>query len=87
MALIEIDLDEFTNEEIINFLKSQLNSTYTTDKKKIELREQIRKLLNEDIQKQAKEKNLSLNDFLKLEFVSENLDKIKLEDLEKLIEQ
>lgn len=82
MASVDVDMDVFSNEEILMELKYRLLCDWTSKQKKIELRQKIKDCLNIEINNSNTK--LSLIDAMKIEFITENINKISLDDLKKL---
>ena len=82
MTTADVDIDVFSNSEILEELKSRINATWNTATQKLELRENIKNILNINVKNR---RFYSLLDEMKIDMLMNNLDKIKLEDLEKLI--
>jgi hypothetical protein len=79
---VDIDLDEFDLDEILEELENRWNAF----RNKKENREQIREFFIEcDFSDLGPVSNLSLIDKMKIDFITKNLDKIKMSDLENLI--
>jgi len=82
MATVDVDIDVFSDSEILEELKSRINATWNTANQKLELRENIKNILNINVENR---RFYSLLDEMKIDMLMNNLDKIKLEDLEKLV--
>lgn len=78
---VDVDLEEFSDREILNEIKFRITHPNLSDKYKKELLNSIRELFNIN----PNNKPISLLDQMKIDFLINNLDKIKLEDLEKLV--
>lgn len=80
---IDVDLGDFDLDEILEELDSRYNSYYRRKLNQDEINRFIKKMKidceeNDNL-------NLSLLDKIKIDFVMQNLDAIKLNDLENLI--
>lgn len=82
MAKIDIEIDVFSDKEIIDELRSRLLSPYKVTARKAELQKKIQEVLKIQIDPAKK---FSLMDTMKIDFLIENIDKISLEKLESLI--
>lgn len=83
MARIEldIDLDEFSHDEILRHLSYELK--HLDEERGWALRTKLLGLMNGS--GPYAPKNITLYDSMKIQLLTENLDKIKLEDLELII--
>lgn len=78
---VEVNLEDFDLDEILKEIDSRMNSY--RDRK--ENREKIKQFfIDSDIMEEKKKISLSLVDKMKIDFVMKNLDRITLNDLEKL---
>ena len=82
MATVDVDIDVFSDSEILEELKSRINATWNTATQKLELRENIKNILNIKVENR---RFYSLLDEMKLELFLKNIERIGLEDLEKLL--
>jgi hypothetical protein len=84
---VDVDLDDFDLDELLdevecryNRYKKKLEKKYCSDSKK-----QIEDWAEDLFNIEKPNINLSLLDTMKIDFLMQNLDKIKLNDLENLI--
>lgn len=80
---IDVDLADFDLDEILEELDSRYNSFYRRKLNQDEINNFIKKMKIDC--EENDNKNLSLLDKIKIDFVMQNLDAIKLNDLENLI--
>lgn len=80
---VEVDLDEFDLDELLDEIDDRYSSKYckSTDKEQIE--NWAKDLF--EIERLNNNVALSLLDTMKIDFLMRNIDKIKLNDLENLI--
>lgn len=76
---VDVDLDDFDLDELLEEVEDRYN--YRSGRYK----EQIEKWAKEVFEIEKFEQKLSILDEMKIQFFMENIDKIKLNDLEKLI--
>ena len=86
MASISVDVDlvDFDLNEILEELEERYNSYYNSAKNKKIINDFIVRM-KIDCEEDFNVNSLSLIDRIKLDFLINNIDKIKLNDLEKLI--
>jgi len=83
MATIEVDIDQFNDEEILEELKARISDRKRkTNVQRLELRNKIKDILNIDLECERK---YSLLDTMKLDLFLKNIEKVSLDDLEKLV--
>ena len=83
---VDIDLDDFDLDEILDELEDRYNSYRNKEQNQKKINEFIKKMkidCSEEDENSLTSKNLI--DELKINFIKENIDKINLSDLEKLI--
>lgn len=80
---VDVDLDEFSHAEILRHLSYELK--HLDEEGSLDLRTKICGLINGSGTYATK--SMTLYDSMKIQLLMENLDKIKLEDLENLIKQ
>jgi hypothetical protein len=78
---VDVSLDDFDLDEILEEIDDRYNSKYNSDNEKIN--EWAKDLF--EIERLNNNVRLSLLDEMKIDFLMRNLDKIKLNDLENLI--
>ncbi len=81
---VDIDLDDFTLNEILEELEDRYNSYRSKEKNQKEINEFIKRM-KIDCEEENNNWNLSILDKMKLDLFTQNLDKITLNDLETLI--
>ena len=75
---VDVDLDDFDTDEILDKIEHRYNRKYGLDKKLIQE-------WAEDFLEVEKPQTLTVIDQMKLDFFMENFHRIKLNDLENLI--
>lgn len=80
---VDVDLDEFDLEEILDELEDRYNSYRNKEKNQKQINEFIKRMKIDC--EEENYINLSLLDKMKIDFLMNNLDRIKLNDLENLI--
>jgi hypothetical protein len=75
---VDVDLDDFDTDEILDEIEHRYNRKYGLDKKLIQE-------WAEDFLEVEKPQTLTVIDQMKLDFFMENFHRIKLNDLENLI--
>lgn len=81
---VDVDLEDFDLNEILEELEDRYNSYYNSGKNKKIINDFIVRM-KIDCEQDFNVNNLSLIDRIKLDFLISNIDKIKLNDLERLI--
>jgi len=82
---VDVDLDDFDLDEILEELEDRYNRNGIRGKNnKTEIYDFIKRM-KIDFEDVLPLENLSLLDKMKIDFLTQNLDKIKLQDLESLI--
>jgi hypothetical protein len=76
---VDVDLDDFDLDELLD----EIEDRYGYDRNKQEIDDWAKDLF--EIERLNNNVRLSLLDTMKIDFLMRNLDKIKLNDLEKLI--
>jgi len=80
---VDIDLDDFDLNEILCELEDRYNSYRNKEKNQKQINEFIKRMKIDCEEENSI--NLSLLDKMKIDFLMNNLDRIKLNDLENLI--
>lgn len=80
---IDIDLSDFDLYEILEELEDRYNSLYRSQSNKKEINEFIKKMKIDS--NEMDNLNLSIIDKIKIDFLMNNLNKITINNLEKLI--
>jgi len=80
---VDIDLDDFDLNEILDELEDRYNSYRNKEKNQKQINEFIKRMKIDCEEENSI--NLSLLDKMKIDFLMNNLDRIKLNDLENLI--
>lgn len=81
---VDVDLDDFDLDEILEELEERYNSYRNKEKNKRQIDDFIKRM-KIDFEDVLPLQKLSLLDKMKIDFLSQNLDKIKLQDLESII--
>jgi hypothetical protein len=81
---VDVDLDDFDLDEILDELEDRYNSYRNKEKNQKQINDFIKKM-KIDCEEDSSFKNETLLDEMKIDFLKNNLDKIKLSDLENLI--
>jgi len=81
---VDVDLDDFDLDEILDELEDRHNSYRNKEKNQKQINDFIKKM-KIDCEEDSSFKNETLLDEMKIDFLKNNLDKIKLSDLENLI--
>jgi hypothetical protein len=82
---VDVDLDDFDLDEILEELEDRYNKNGIRGKSnQIEINDFIKRM-KIDFEDVLPLQNLSLLDKMKIDFLTQNLDKIKLSDLENII--
>lgn len=81
---VDVDLDDFDLDEILDELEDRYNSYRNKKKNQKQINDFIKKM-KIDCEEDSSFKNETLLDEMKIDFLKNNLDKIKLSDLENLI--
>jgi hypothetical protein len=80
---VDVDLDDFELDEILDELESRYNSYRSKEKNQKEINAFIKRMKIDCEENDIL--NLSLLDKIKIDFLMQNLNDIKLNDLENLI--
>jgi hypothetical protein len=80
---IDIDLSDFDLDEILEELEDRYNSSYRRQSNQKEINEFIKKMKIDS--NEMDNLNLSIIDKIKIDFLMNNLNKITINNLEKLI--
>ena len=80
---VDVDLDDFKLDEILDELESRYNSYRSKEKNQKEINAFIKRMKIDCEENDIL--NLSLLDKIKIDFLMQNLNDIKLNDLENLI--
>jgi hypothetical protein len=83
--LVDVDLDDFDLDEILEELEDRYNRNGIRGKNNKKEIDDFIKRMKIDFEDVLPLENLSLLDKMKIDFLTQNLDKIKLQDLESLI--
>lgn len=81
--IIEIELDEFSNHELISEIDYRINKATGRRKVTDAERKQIALMINGEL----KPRKISLINQMKIDFLNANIEKVSLEKLESLIQQ
>jgi len=81
---VEVDLDDFDLDEILDELEDRYNSYRNKEKNQKQINDFIKKMKIE-CDDDSPFQNKTLLDEMKIDFLSKNIDKISLNDLENLI--
>ena len=81
---VDVDLDDFDLDEILDELEDRYNSYRNKEKNQKKINEFIKKM-KIDCEEDSTFQNKTLLDEMKIDFLNQNLDRIKLSDLENLI--
>jgi hypothetical protein len=79
---VDVDLDDFDLDELLDEIEDRYNSNYCKSSDKQEIEDWAKDLF--DIEP-FNNTRLSMLDQMKIDFLMQNLDRIKLNDLENLI--
>lgn len=82
---IDVDLGDFDLNEILEELEDRYNRGGIRGKSNKNLIDEFIKKMKIDFEDVLPLQNLSLLDKMKIDFLTQNLDKIKLQDLENII--
>ena len=82
---VDVDLDDFDLDEILNELEDRYNKFGIRGKQNKRNIDEFIKRMKIDFENVISIQNLSLLDKMKIDFLTQNLEKIKLQDLENLI--
>ena len=81
---VDVDLDDFDLDEILDELEDRYNSYRNKEKNQKKINDFIKKM-KIDCKEDSPFQNKTLLDEMKIDFLNQNLDRIKLSDLENLI--
>lgn len=81
---VDVDLDDFDLDEILDELEDRYNSYRNKEKNQKKINDFIKKM-KIDYEEDSSFQNNTLLDEMKIDFLRNNLEKIKLSDLESLI--
>jgi hypothetical protein len=81
---VDVDLDDFELDEILDELEDRYNSYYRKEKNQKEINAFIKRM-KIDCEEEGSNKNMSIIDNIKVDFLLNNLHKITLNDLEKIV--
>jgi hypothetical protein len=81
---VDVDLDDFELDEILDELEDRYNS-YRNKEKNQKIINEFIKRMKIDCEEEGGYKNMSIIDNIKIDFLLNNLNKITLNDLENLI--
>ena len=81
---VDVDLDDFDLDEILDELEDRYNSYRNKEKNQKKINDFIKKM-KIDCEEDSVFQNKTLLDEMKIDFLNQNLDRIKLSDLENLI--
>lgn len=82
---VDVDLDDFDLDEILEELEDRYNRNGIRGKNNKQEIDDFIKRMKIDFEDVLPLQNLSLLDKMKIDFLTNNLEKIKLQDLENLI--
>lgn len=82
---VDVDLGDFDLDEILEELEDRYNRGGIRGKSNKHLIDEFIKKMKIDFEDVLPLQNLSLLDKMKIDFLTQNLDKIKLQDLENII--
>ena len=83
--LVDVDLDDFDLDEILEELEDRYNRNGIRGKNNKQEIDDFIKRMKIDFEDVLPIQNLSLLDKMKIDFLTNNLEKIKIKDLENLI--
>ena len=83
--LVDVDLDDFDLDEILEELEDRYNRNGIRGKNNKQEIDDFIKRMKIDFEDVLPLQNLSLLDKMKIDFLTNNLEKIKIKDLENLI--
>ena len=81
---VDVDLDDFELDEILDELEDRYNSYYRKEKNQKEINAFIKRM-KIDCEEEGSNKNMSIIDNIKVDFLLNNLNKITLNDLENIV--
>jgi hypothetical protein len=81
---VDVDLEDFELDEILDELEDRYNSHYRREKNQKEINAFI-KQMKIDCEEEGGNKNMSIIDNIKVDFLLNNLHKITLNDLENIV--
>ncbi len=81
---VDVDLDDFDLDEILDELEDRYNSYLNKEKNQKKINDFIKKM-KIDCKEDSPFQNKTLLDEMKIDFLNQNIDRIKLSDLENLI--
>ena len=81
---VDVDLDDFELDEILDELEERYNSYYRKEKNQKEINAFIKRM-KIDCEEEGSNKNMSIIDNIKVDFLLNNLHKITLNDLENIL--
>ncbi len=81
---VDVDLDDFDLDEILDELEDRYNSYRNKEKNQKKINAFIKKM-KIDCEEDSPFQNKTLLDEMKIDFLNQNIDRIKLSDLENLI--
>jgi hypothetical protein len=82
---VDVDLDDFDLDEILEELEDRYNRNGIIEKNNKQEIDDFIKRMKIDFEDVLPLQNLSLLDKMKIDFLTNNLEKIKLQDLENII--
>jgi hypothetical protein len=81
---VDVDLEDFELDEILDELEERYNSYYRKEKNQKEINAFIKRM-KIDCEEEGSNKNMSIIDNIKVDFLLNNLNKITLNDLENIV--